>query len=120
MIAQIQDGNEDIQQINTDLLANKVNAEDFKEITDTIQSGATLTPEQHNTLVQSNVLTPVAQVDLSMPDINIKEKAVVEPEPVTDVVVMPTKAVIPPKIKKFGIFDTITNYIYKIFFTKKQ
>jgi len=111
-----------VYQINTDLLVNKVAAEDFREIVQAVQAGQPLTPEQENVLVQTNVLTPVKQIDLSMPDINIKTKAVVEPESVVDqVVIASTKPVIKTtKIKKIGLFDTITNYIYSFIFAKQN
>ena len=125
-----------VSQLNTDLLVNKLPAEDYKAIVDTVQSGGQLTAAQSAALVQANVLTPVKEVDLSLPDINIPTKAIVEPEPVVNNTATPAQNVaeasavvaagttpVPvatmTKIKKFGLFDTITSYIYSFLFAKK-
>lgn len=123
MIMQVDRG-DDIQQINTDLLVNKLSAEDFKEIVDKVQNNEPLNSQQNELLIQANVLTPVKEIDLSMPDINIPVKAPVQEEEIRSPEIFPEQTIVEiiptPIIKKvkIGILDKVTNYIYSIIFKK--
>ena len=149
MIARIQDGDNAVYQVNTDLLVNKVAAEDYKQILSAVQNDVPLSKPQKELLVQANVLTPVREVDLSMPDINLPGKAVVQDEEVPSPSILQPKIIVesapgfvpsPQKVlyadareqpsagvqskgeivtkavKKVGMLDKLTNYIYSIFF----